>query len=87
MIQPPLLQLKESSGNQSNDAGNNILDEIITTEEEKEGYLIIKSILRENVDLKRIFMRDKKSYCAGCLKTKVNSTIVTKFSTIRSINV
>jgi len=55
--------IKEGSGNQSNDAGNNILDEIITTEEEKEGYLIIKSILRENVDLKRIFMRDKKSYC------------------------
>ena len=55
--------IKEGSGNQSNDAGNNILDEIITTEEEKEGYLIIKSILRENFDLKRIFMRDKKLYC------------------------
>ena len=55
--------IKEGSGNQSNDAGNNILDEIITTEEEKEGYLIIKSILRENFDLKRIFMRYKKSYC------------------------
>ena len=38
-------------------------DDILTTEEEIEGYHIIKSILRENVDLKRIVIRDKKSYC------------------------
>ena len=49
--------------NSSLDTGNTNSDEMLTTEEEIEGYHIIKSILRENVDLKRIVMRDKKSYC------------------------
>ena len=40
----------------------------------------------------RVFLSKKakkasKSFTSGCLKTKVNSTIVTKFSTIRSIHV
>lgn len=35
---------------------------IITTDEEREGYFIIKSILRKSVDLERIAMRDTKSY-------------------------
>jgi len=34
-----------------------------------------------------LLQRNPISYFAGCLKTKVNSTIVTKFSTIRSIHV
>ncbi|KKG69844.1 restriction endonuclease or methylase [Methanosarcina mazei] len=58
-----------STSNVNNDSeisspepGNNNPNEI-TTEEEIEGYHIVKSILRENVDLKRIVMRDKKSYC------------------------
>lgn len=37
--------------------------EITTTEEEIEGYFAVKSILRSTVDLKRIHMRDTKSYC------------------------
>lgn len=36
---------------------------IITTEEEVEGYNIVKSIIREVVDLNRITMRDTKGYC------------------------
>lgn len=36
---------------------------IDATEEEIEGYHIIRAILRENVDVKRIFMRDVQSYC------------------------
>ena len=36
---------------------------IITTEEETEGFNIIKAIVREVVDLNRITMRDTKSYC------------------------
>ncbi len=36
---------------------------IITTEEEIDGYNIIKAILRENIDVKRIIMKDTKSYC------------------------
>ena len=38
--------------------------EIVTTEEELEGFHIVKSILREIVQHKRIAMRDAQSYCA-----------------------
>ena len=38
-------------------------DGIVTTEEEIEGYNIIKAILRQTVDVKRVTMRDTKSYC------------------------
>ena len=45
-----------------------VLDEdterqVDTTEEEMEGYYIVKAILREFVDPKRIFHRDTLSYC------------------------
>jgi hypothetical protein len=36
---------------------------VSTTVEEIEGYNIIKAILRESVDVKRIAMRDTRSYC------------------------
>jgi predicted type IV restriction endonuclease len=39
-------------------------DEIVTTEEEIEGYMVIKAIVREVIQPARIFMRDAKSYCA-----------------------
>ena len=35
-----------------------------TTQEETEAFLIIKSILRRQTDVKRIFLRDAQSYCA-----------------------
>ena len=38
-------------------------DGIVTTQDEIDGYNIIKAILREVIDLKRITMRDTKSYC------------------------
>lgn len=38
--------------------------DIITTEEEIEAYNIIKAILRQVVDPKRVAIRDAKSYCA-----------------------
>lgn len=38
-------------------------DGIITTEEEIEAYNIVKAILRDSVDVNRIFIRDTKSYC------------------------
>ncbi|MDX9755324.1 MAG: restriction endonuclease, partial [bacterium] len=37
---------------------------IITTEEEIEGYNIVKAIAREVVDVHRITLRDNKSYCS-----------------------
>ena len=39
-------------------------DRIITTEEELEGYRIVRAILREVTDPKRVVMRDSRSYCA-----------------------
>lgn len=36
---------------------------IVTTQEELDAYYIIKSILREVIDVKRITMRDAQSYC------------------------
>lgn len=36
---------------------------IVTTQDETDGYNIIKAILREVVDVKRVAMRDTKSYC------------------------
>ncbi|SDG05165.1 hypothetical protein SAMN04488589_2045 [Methanolobus vulcani] len=38
-------------------------DGIVTTEEEIEGYHIVKAILRETIAPDRIVMRDTKSYC------------------------
>ena len=37
-------------------------DGIVTTEDEIEGYFIVKSILGENIALSRIVGRDTKSY-------------------------
>ncbi|ALN71361.1 type I restriction endonuclease [Aureimonas sp. AU20] len=39
-------------------------DEIVTTEEEKEGFMIVRAIAREVIPASRIAMRDQKSYCA-----------------------
>jgi hypothetical protein len=38
--------------------------DIVTTEEEIEGFLLVKSILRGKIDTNRVFIRDAKSYCA-----------------------
>jgi len=48
---------------------------IVTTEEEKEGYLIVKAILRDAVDVSRIAMRDAKSYCGILLDDNNRKTI------------
>lgn len=41
--------------------------EIVTTENEIEGYFAVKSILRDVIDVKRVHLRDAKSYCAVLL--------------------
>ncbi len=60
----------ESSGQESDqEDANDVLadldakDGIETTEEEIEGFHVVKSILRECVDPSRITMRDVRSYC------------------------
>lgn len=39
-------------------------EEIVTTEEEREGYMIVKAIVRDTIKPHRVVMRDAKSYCA-----------------------
>lgn len=39
-------------------------DGVVTTEDEREAYLIIKAILRDLVDVSRVALRDAKTYCA-----------------------
>jgi predicted type IV restriction endonuclease len=39
-------------------------EEIVTTDEEREGFMVVKAIAREVISSKRVFMRDAKSYCA-----------------------
>jgi len=50
------VQEEEQEGKQENG--------IETTQEEIEGYLIVKSILRQKIDPQRIHLRDALSYCA-----------------------
>lgn len=37
--------------------------EVVTTEDEREGYMIVKAIVRDTISSKRVVMRDQKSYC------------------------
>lgn len=37
--------------------------DIVTTDEEREGYMIVKAIVRDTISPKRVIMRDQKSYC------------------------
>lgn len=39
-------------------------EKIITTDEEREGYMIVKAIVRSVIKSDRVFMRDSRSYCA-----------------------
>jgi len=59
--------LNEGKESSPSDTLNNNLKAIVTTGEELEGYYIIKAILRESLDLKRVAIRDKKSYCGVLL--------------------
>lgn len=43
------------------------MTKIVTTEEEIEGFMIVKAIVRNAVDVKRVAMRDNQSYCGVLL--------------------
>ncbi len=49
------------------DAATSNKDGIITTDDEMEGYRIVRSILSEIIDPTRIILRDTKSYCGVLL--------------------
>jgi len=53
----------------------NSLSNIVTTEEEIEGYMIVKSILRQTINHKRITYRDAQSYFAILLDDNNRKTI------------
>ena len=55
--QEPAGPTQEGAEGQEEDGG------IVTTEKELQGYYIVKAILREVIDPKRVWMRDQKSYC------------------------
>ena len=67
------LQTAIDSTASSNDAASDEVEEqaaspaasdgIETTQEEIDGFYVVKSILRETVDASRIYMRDVRSYC------------------------
>ncbi|MBW8318372.1 MAG: type I restriction enzyme HsdR N-terminal domain-containing protein [Arenimonas sp.] len=37
--------------------------DVVTTDEEREGYMIVKAIVRDTIGPQRVIMRDQKSYC------------------------
>ncbi|MTH65348.1 hypothetical protein [Paracoccus shanxieyensis] len=39
-------------------------DDVVTTDEEREGYMIVRAIAARSMAVERITMRDAKSYCA-----------------------
>lgn len=51
---------------------------IITTQDEIDGFLIVKSILRKNIEVGRVFMRDNQSYC-GILLDDNNRKPICRF--------
>lgn len=56
--------VSEGTGEKDNSSELNSDNGIETTQEEIEGWLTVKAILRDTVDPSRIYMRDAKSYCA-----------------------
>src|SRR5690606_29789060 len=51
---------------------------VVTTQDEIDGYLIIKSILRKDIEVGRVFMRDNQSYC-GILLDDNNRKAICRF--------
>lgn len=78
------LSEEKASSAQKNDTdvpaetANDNLNKIITTQEEIDAYNIVKSILRKNVELNRIVMRDTQSYC-GILLDDSNRKPICRF--------
>lgn len=50
-------------------------DGIVTTEEEQEGFRIVRAILAQIVDPKRVFLKDTRSYCGVLLDYNVRKPL------------
>ncbi|NOV20204.1 restriction endonuclease [Ensifer adhaerens] len=58
--------------------------EVVTTEEEREGYMIVKAIVRDTISPKRVVMRDQKS-CCGILIDNNNRKPLARLHFNRSV--
>jgi hypothetical protein len=65
VTQPPQESAEAQGGNETQhvEAAN----KVITTQEEHEGFYLVKAILRRSVEPKRVVMRDTQSYCGVLL--------------------
>lgn len=63
---PDVADLRESVSDRS---------DVVTTQDETDGYYVVKSILRETIDPSRVFMRDVKSYCSVLIDDNNRKTI------------
>lgn len=59
-------------------------DEIVTTDEEREGFMIVRAIVRETLKADRVVMRDQRSYC-GILVDNNNRRPLARLHFNRSI--
>lgn len=59
-------------------------EEIITTDEEREGFMIVRAIVRDTLKADRVVMRDQKSYC-GVLVDNNNRKPLARLHFNRSI--
>lgn len=67
-------KIKEQDAQQTEQTKEDV-SKIVTTEEELEGYMIVKTILRRKVNIKRITYRDAQSYFAIILDNNNRKTI------------
>ncbi|KRG65560.1 restriction endonuclease or methylase [Stenotrophomonas humi] len=70
-VAAPAIEVVQSTLSQAEDS----LEKVVTTEEEREGFMVVRAILRSVVDVKRIVMRDNQSYCAILLDDNNRKTI------------
>ncbi|HCF1491417.1 TPA: type I restriction enzyme HsdR N-terminal domain-containing protein [Pseudomonas aeruginosa] len=60
-------QAKEPAAQVAEEPEDDAGEKIVTTEEEIEGFMIVKAIVRHAVDVKRVVIRDNQSYCGVLL--------------------
>ena len=65
----------ESSSSEQDSSVEEDDDGIVTTAEELQGYYIVKAILHDVVDIKRVAMRDLKGFCAVLLDDNIRKPI------------
>lgn len=58
-----LADTAETEGADEIETEADVDNEIVTTEEEREGFMIVRAIVREVLKPNRVVMRDQKSYC------------------------